>query len=278
MHIQLLVRAILQIRIFVVILALIQLSTPASFAQTPIIQVQFDSNTLGPYSSEMLKHDWGEIMRSDLYNRARIVSAEEAERGNVLRISYPKGAVGPKEGGSQFVLSLPPSQELWLSYRLKFGRDFDFKNGGKLPGLTSGGGKYTGGRIPKKGDGWSARYMWNKNGRAIVYLYYIDMPGKWGESLRLKNVKFIPGIWYRITQRIKVNTPKQADGILEVWLDNKKVLARSNIRFRVGEQGLIDSFYFSTFHGGSADEWAPNVDSFAFFDDFLISKYPPNIN
>lgn len=247
----------------------------AAAAEAPIVHVQFDSDAVGPYTSEMLKRDWGKITWANLYDRAHIVFDEEAGRGNVLRIDYPKGAVGPGQGGGQFVVPLPPSEELWLSYCLKFGKGFDFRLGGKLPGLTSGGGKYTGGRIPKEGDGWSARYMWKRGGKAIVYLYYVDMPGKWGENLRLEGAAFTPGTWHQITQHIKVNTPGEANGVLEVWFDGKKVLSCANLRFRIGEKGPIDSFYFSTFHGGGSREWAPRVDSFCFFDDFLVSREPP---
>jgi len=114
--------------------------------------------------------------------------------------------------------------------------------------------------------------MWRKGGQAVVYLYYVDMPGTYGEDLLLDRATFLPGKWHQLTQHIRVNAPCQSNGVLDVWFDGKKVLSRSDIRFRVGEKGLIDSLYFSTFNGGSTMEWAPGVDSFAFFDDFTISR------
>ncbi len=94
--------------------------------------------------------------------------------------------------------------------------------------------------------------------------------------LPLDGAGFLSGKWHRLTQHIRVNAPHQSDGVLDVWFDGKKVLSRPGIRFRVGEKGLIDSLYFSTFHGGNTREWAPAVDSFAFFDDFTVSKEPPD--
>jgi len=240
-----------------------------------MIRVDFEADTVGPYTPEMVKRDWGKVAWSNLYDRAHIVLEEQAKPNKALRITYPAGAVGPGEGGGQFVVALPPSEEFWLSYRLKFGEGFDFVLGGKLPGLTSGGGKYTGGAMPKDGDGWSARYMWRKGGKAVIYLYYADMPGPWGDDLDLDGATFLRGKWHQLTQHIRVNTPGQANGVLDVWFDGRKALSRSNIRFRVGEKGWIDSLYFSTFHGGHTKEWAPGVDSFAFFDDFSVSKEPP---
>ena len=239
-----------------------------------MIHVNFESDPVGPYSDEMLQRDWGEIGWANLHGRARIVEEENAGSNRALRISYPAGALGPSQGGCQFVVPLPPSEELWLSYRVKFGERVDFVLGGKLPGLTSGGGKYSGGIKPKDGDGWSARYMWREGGKAVIYLYSVDMPGIWGEDIPLDGTAFSPGTWHRVTQHIKVNTPGLSDGILDVWFDGRKALSRSDIRFRLGEKALIDSFFFSTFHGGATAEWAPRADSFAFFGDFTIGRTP----
>ena len=168
----------------------------------------------------------------------------------------------------------PPSEELWLSYYVKFGTGFDFRRGGKLPGLASGGGRYTGGNRPVNGEGWSARYVWRPEGGAAVYLYYVDMPDQWGEGLALQEFTFTPGTWHQVTQHIKLNTNDDANGVLETWVDGTQYLSRADIRFRLGDQGLIDSLYFSTFHGGKKQDWAPRVDSTAFFDGFVVSREP----
>jgi hypothetical protein len=243
--------------------------------EEPVLRVDFESSALGLYTAEAIRRDWPKIAWAALHDRACIVQDDE-ERGKVLRIRYPAGSLGPGQGGGQFLVPLPPSEELWLSYHLKFGAGFDFRRGGKLPGLTSGGSRYTGGTIPKEGDGWSARYMWRPRGRIGVYAYYVDMPGPWGQMFGLDEAAtLVPGKWHQIAQRIQINTPGQADGEIEVWFDGKQVLSRSGIRWRVGEKGQIDSLYFSTFHGGNTPDWAPHVDCVAFFDEFVISREPP---
>lgn len=261
-------------RRFLAVLAVLAADSIWTVAAAPLVKVSFEASRIGPYAAEEARRDWGAATWVGLHDRAEIVPDGSVERGRVLRIAYPKGAVGPREGGGQFEVSLPPSAELWLSYQVKFGAGFDFRLGGKLPGLTSGGGKFTGGHRPEKGEGWSARYMWRARGEAVVYFYHVGMKGKWGDDLSLGGVRFQPGVWHRITQRIRVNAPELADGKLEVWIDGKKVLSRGDVRFRIGDRGLIDTLYFSTFHGGSSKEWGPAGDCFAYFDDFVVSATP----
>ncbi len=239
----------------------------------PVARVDFGGLPLGPATREALMGLWQSPKWASPGGRAFIV--EDAERGKVLRVLYPKGGVGPGENGMQFLADLPPADEYYLSYRLKFEEGFDFKLGGKLPGLTSGGGTFTGGRRPAEGEGWSTRYMWGRGGRGTVYFYSVDMPGKWGQGLRLEGLTFQPGVWHRLTQRIRLNTGDRKDGILEVWFDGKKVYESHEMRFRLGDRGRIDSFYFSTFHGGNSPDWGPTVDCAARFDDIQITVEPP---
>lgn len=200
----------------------------------------------------------------------------------MLRISYPEEGVRPKDSGSQFVVNLPTTKELWLSYRFKFEEGFDFKRGGKLPGLTSGGSFYTGGNIPVTGDGWSARFMWRNSGTyangLYIYAYYVGQENtQWGDSIPLDDrvAKIVPGQWHRLTQRIKLNDSDQSNGEIDVWFDDEIAYSSSSFRWREGAEGMIDAFYFSTFHGGQSSDWAPEVDSFCRFDDFLVSREAP---
>jgi hypothetical protein len=169
------------------------------------------------------------------------------------------------------LLNLPPADEYELSYRVKFEQGFDFRLGGKLPGLTSGGETFTGGIHPEKGEGWSARFMWREGGTAEQYLYEVDSKEEWGEGHGFEGVVLEPGKWYEFRQRIKLNAPDGRDGRIRAWINGEKVLDLKGLRLRIGGQGYIDSFYFSTFHGGQTPEWAPAHNSFARFDDIRIS-------
>ena len=247
------------------------------FSQSDIVwKLDFKNTNVGTLSDSELIAEGGAMVWIGLNNNSTIVN--DSEKSKVLNVKYPKNTVGPQTNGSQFLKTLPSkSTDYYLDYYVKFEDGFDFKKGGKLPGLTSGGDKYTGGTHPDNGEGWSARYMWLANGKMVVYLYYVEMDGQWGESVPM-NVNFQTGKWYRITQRIKLNSNRDANGILQVWVDGVMVVNRNNFVFRYDGLGLIDSFYFSTFHGGSTSDWAPSVDSYISFDKIIVSTDKPDFS
>lgn len=249
--------------------------------QTPVVEqndfsfeLNFNSVEEGAYTSQQLIKEGGNMRWVLLEDRAHIISDPLNEKGNVLKVAYPKGTVGPQTNGIQFIKSLPASNEYYLDYYVFFEEGFDFRQGGKLPGLTSGGSTYTGGNHPDNGEGWSARYMWVKKGEAIVYFYYVDMKSKYGDAVK-SQINFETGKWYRLTQRIKLNEDNLSNGIMQVWIDGKEVINNTDIRYRLWGKGDIDSFYFSTFHGGASEDWSPQVDSFALFDNIKVTKTKP---
>jgi len=159
---------------------------------------EFNELPLGLLQNKDLHNRYPQLQWASLHDRMSVVYQDTQK---VLAVDYPKGAVGPQNGGAQFVIDLPAKTAYTLRYSLKFAENFDFRIGGKLPGLTSGGEKWTGGVRPLNGEGFSARLMWRENGRAELYLYYIDMKGKWGESIDFGNYIFVPGKWYEISQQ-----------------------------------------------------------------------------
>jgi hypothetical protein len=72
-----------------------------------------------------------------------------------------------------------------------------------------------------------------------------------------------------------MNTPGQPDGRLQAWLDGQLVLDVPDFLFRAGGGDFaIDTLYFSTFFGGSGNEWAPTTDETIDFDDFVVCDAP----
>lgn len=240
--------------------------------QITVFQLDFENNELGEYLDSNLLKDVGDVRWKIVEDKASIEF--HAGHGKVLKVKYPKGAVGPKNGGIQFDKEIAKSKEYYLDYYLKFGENFDFALGGKLPGLTSGGNKYTGGTHPKNGEGWSARYMWREKGAMIVYFYHMDNEHEWGDIVEMDTV-FDRNKWYRITQHLKMNDTDKFNGIMEVWVDGKKVTNETNVRYRLAPLGEIDTFYFSTFHGGNTQGWAPKNDSYIYYDDFKVTTNKP---
>jgi len=194
-----------------------------------------------------------------------------------LRIYFPKSSVGPSEGGHQASIRLKPAEEYYLSYWLKFSKDFswgDTSHGGKLPGLAQGK-LCSGGQRCDGTNGFTVRYMWRKNGAAVLYLYHMDKPHKWGEDFPLvpggdESFYFKPNEWINLVQRVKVNTGEDANGEVQVWVNAVEALNLSGLRFVTGDR-KIDTFYVSTFHGGNTPDWGPLNDSYLWIDDIEIS-------
>mgnify|MGYP004340948019 CR=1 FL=1 len=235
------------------------------------IRVDFDAHPEGPYEMRAFRKDWANAFLGKFHRRAAITSEP---KGKSLRVAYPKGSLGPDEGGGHFRERLAPREAYRLTYRVLFEKGFDFRRGGKLPGLAGGKGN-TGGDKPT-GDGWSARYMWDEDGKLGLYLYHLDQKTKYGERFPLKATA-ATGKWIKLSQAVQVNAPGKSDGRIQVWIDGQLALDRKGLRLRgkvKPEVALVDQFMFSTFHGGSTRKWAPTRDSHARFDDFLISLLP----
>lgn len=213
-----------------------------------------------------------------LEERGFVTNSESASGDNSLAIEYPKDAFGSEETGVQVELDLLPSDEYYSSYKIKFSEDFSWgseKKGGKLPGLT--GGDRCGDDFKCDGtDGFGARFMWRNEGEPEVYLYSADMENEqYGDDIPFmlngEQVQFETDKWYTITEHVKINSsPTADDGVVEVWLDGEQVIDLDDITFVTDDQ-LIDTFYFSTFHGGHDETWSPTNDSTAYFDDLKIS-------
>ncbi len=264
--------------ISVILIVNISCKTKQLATKTPVIdaestfRIDFEQDKTGRFTKRKLQKKTGELTWKIVKDRGEIV--EDLERGPVLKVKYPKGSFGPHEGGIQFMKTIPESEEYYLDYYLKFQDGFDFVSGGKLPGLTSGGGRFTGGNHPTKGEGWSARYAWIKKGGIVVYFYHMGMKEDWGDSVHL-NTLLKTGKWYRLTQHILLNDDDAFNGVMEVWLNGEKLVNKKDVRYRLAPLGKIDSFAFSTFHGGNSLKWAPKVDSYIYFDAINITKEKP---
>jgi hypothetical protein len=220
-------------------------------------------------------------------NRA-VVDGEIAKSGtNSIRLFYPKGEYGPSATGGQAPLLVEPKDELYASYQVRFSKDFSWgttSEGGNLPGL-SGGARCSGCAVCTGLNGFTARLMWRHDGKAVLYLYHLHKVNPpCGDNYELivdgKNLLFEKEVWYKISQRVKVNTGTNLDGEVQLWVNDKPAQLKlyngnlvdklTGIQF-VSNGDKVDGLYFSTFHGGSNATWSPTVDSYTWFDDIIIS-------
>lgn len=260
-----------------------------------VFEANFDHHTSGLYTEDDLDADFNTPVWEDGVREGRISIVEGAEAyggsGSSLAVAYPSGEHGTKETGGQWKLDLDEEyEEAYLSYRIKFKSGFDFVRGGKLPGLA--GGSSPSGSSPADGfNGWTGRLMWRTDfegtsgspeqlvSNAISYAKYTDSgfagDGEQEDKLYwfgadddLKPIN--SGQWYQITQRVKLNQPGVADGILQIWLDGELVHDQTDVLFRLTPDLKIDQMYFSTFFGGGSS-WKTSKDETVYFDDFVIS-------
>ena len=224
------------------------------------------------------------------FNQSRaIVDGQQSVSGTKsMRLYYPKDQYGPSNTGGQAPLLVTPQDEYYTSYSVRFSDDFSWgssNEGGKLPGL-SGGGRCSGCAVCTGDNGFTARLMWRTGGKAVVYLYHLNKVNPpCGDNYEImvdgKNLVFEKGKWYKISQRVKVNSGTNSDGEVEMWIDDKHAQIKlyngtlveklTGIQF-VNNGDKVDGLYFSTFHGGGDNKWVPTVDSYAWFDDVIISR------
>lgn len=233
----------------------------------------------GPYGVEDLKRDWRHPPWENGISQGLVSIADDNSPNHprVLQVFYPKGSFSASTiGKTQWILKFNKTyNELYCSYYIKFGKDFNFVKTGKLPGLV--GGKHnSGGEKPNGFDGWSSRVVWLVNGEIGQYVYHTDQPSKYGQVFKYSyngnNVLIERDRWYKIANRVVMNTPWKKNGIMQAWIDDNLVLDIRNLRFRNVDSFGIDAFYFSTFFGGNDESFAAVKDEYVFFDRFLISS------
>ncbi|WP_020209226.1 polysaccharide lyase [Gilvimarinus chinensis] len=233
---------------------------------------------------------WNPPWHSRIHTTEIVHTPNAPGHSKSLLIHHPSGAVGPGEGGIQLPIVFadldllqPSYRELTLDYCLQFKEGFDFVKGGKLPGLMGANKSWTrsGGNQPNGRNGWTLRYMWREEGRAVVYAYLPPSPNgrygatKWGQNIELGK-SFIPGQWHCLKQRVILNDIGQENGELHIWFDGDKVLSRNDVSYRLQDSpaGFIGGIFISTFHGGNTPDWAPAQDSYLLLNDLRIFSVP----
>ncbi len=208
-----------------------------------------------------------------------------------LRAHYPANIASGQRSGFIFTKNFTPSEEAVMEYRIKFDEDFKFCYGGKLPGL--GGSVSQNGAMPYGGtenrsvvhSAFSTRLMWRRHENLVVYAYFPERldsngrlttrngrPAKWGEDIEF----FRPverGRWYTIRQYVKMNTPGERDGILEMYVDGKLVLRRTNIEYRLpGQDVKVNAAVMHTYRGGGRDDvrFQSDKSEHIYFDDIKV--------
>ena len=277
-----------------------------------------------PVPFPLPKHMTGpwHVIKSKKNARAQLSVEREEDGSDSLRIDYAPGQVGTSGSARRpRVLLVPltysrplvrstgmssgwgfhatpdhafPTVSSVLSYRVFFPEDFDWKRGGKLPGLFIGHPGATGGNWEYKAG--SARVVWQQDGVAAVYLYLplqvafdgsketaVDTQGEefkrcchltkkgchlWNRGPDV--LRFKRGQWNDVQLVVHLNTIGRQDGFVELVVNGERKICRG-MAWRTRAHLAIGGVACQTFFGGSAPEAAcPPQGAWAKFQSFKV--------
>ena len=227
--------------------------------------------------------------------RAEIVDGDKPKT-SALKLLYPKGCTTMKCAAQAKSKLTRVVDSVTTEFRVKFNDKFDWVMGGKLPGVC-GALCQTGCKLTTGLDGWSSRHMWRpcvwppKNqtaeaicapgeARLVAYVYHANKIHWCGDDFVFENFVPQPGEWYHIKNYVRMNTagptsqPENAiaDGVLAAWINGKPALYKDDILWRRFTNVSIDTFYFSTFFGGSSTKFQATKDEHVYFSDILVRE------
>jgi hypothetical protein len=209
-----------------------------------------------------------DLVASRWVGTRRTVTMDGASK--VFTAGFEAGKFGGGGNGHLIRLNIAPGKEYVFEYRIRFDDGYDFSRGGKIPGLA--GGNAPSGCQTSTDIGFTARQMWREQGRLIGYIYDMDQRSACGNAIET-GFNFGVGKWYRVKERIKLNTGSLRNGILQVWIDDKAVIDRSNMGWMIEAPGRrIDRIFLDFFFGGSTADWSPRRNCSLSFGDVFITR------
>jgi hypothetical protein len=227
---------------------------------------------------------WGQ--KSAPQNTSVIADGSSFSGKSHLRVTVPKGGHYGTSFGFDFAKQgKPEPEELYFRYAIRLGPTWttDGGGGGKLPGFGGTYGVAGWGGKPSDGtNGWSSRGLFSKpvsnpasgDTRVGFYVYHADMTGQYGSNFHFSGGPLGPdgnlkrSVWTQLELYVKLNTPKQNDGVLKAWADGTQVLEKSDLRFRDVSTLKVERAWFDIYYGGT---WTAPADMYLDFDNVVIA-------
>lgn len=234
----------------------------------------------------------GSVWNIAYYFIGKNSAVEESNDG--LMIKYPKGGYGGKDSVSFRAnpYGLLPARSCVMSFSVYVPLNHSFVKGGKMHGVCIGekpedcatGKQWS----PTKG---SVRIVWGDGGKLGAYLYIpakdpqsaLDNLGEHADEARVTaaagiglwrksgDLKVNPGEWNSVSLSVDVGSPAPvADGIITMTINGETKTAKG-LSLRPSSSVLLSSYKFSTFYGGSDENYAPSEDQYLTFKDFRFS-------
>ncbi|WP_333609507.1 polysaccharide lyase, partial [Arsukibacterium sp.] len=227
---------------------------PAQLAEHSIFNEQFTrSNWMT---------DWQDLAPRS--NIERVQAPAHSSASHALKVSFStrQNLALSMSLFTQKLLGAEPDS-LFFEYDLYLAKNWlQGEGGGKFPGFAGTYGRAGwGGRKADGTNGWSARGQFlsaissddQLKGLTPLgsYLYLNGSNQSHGEvhPWRQHSSKLTRERWYKISQQLTLNTPGKNDGELQVWVDEKLVLHRSDLNFRTVPELKIERLWFNFYHG-----------------------------
>lgn len=235
----------------------------------------------GAYSLSTAQSDLGDIIGSWQSQNVDIYSNQVRIRIPANSISAAPAASG---SGNTVQIDVPDGSEYEVTFKVRFGPNFQWSRGGKTGfGFLIGDGN-TGCNKADDGNGGSARLMWYNPGNQKddtgsdsphfrPYVYYKDMPETCGNPFGKQSATLAKNTWYTIKIRVKSNTGSNFDGQVFYSVNGTTLLSKTDIRWTTNTaKRLVRQISFHTFRGGSDPYWGSTSDGFIYYDDVTWNR------
>jgi len=125
-----------------------------------------------------------------------------------------------------------------LKYSVLLPREFDFSQGGFLPGFV---GDFSAKAASTGQTGFASRIGWTETGQVASFINLSDSTlGDGGHRVVAPTGTLPRGRWFDIEQEIQLNAPNTTNGQLRVWVDGKLLFEKTKVAWR-GHSGVTVS-------------------------------------
>lgn len=176
-----------------------------------------------------------------MLDHAKVVAVAGAPTPAVMTIALPKGQSTKSQRSSDEVRSgigmrwspteIAGATSACLTYSALMPADFEFGEGGMLPGLY-GGSRFDGFDRGEAKPGFAVRVMWREKAIGDVAVQLPKLADKNAASLGRDRFQFKRGGWVQIEQEVVLNTPGKPDGKYRLWVDGVLRIERDNLQWR----------------------------------------------
>ncbi len=235
--------------------------------------INFDNRKSSTYTAQEFAEDFGNVSGYSTDEESR----HYVNSGGRMKVKLLANELTSR-GGVVARVDIEKGLEYKLKYDVMFPVGFDWRFGGKLPGISGGAG-YAGGADTSAGDGWSFRVNWRRyatanNGKPyfVPYAYYYEETDATGAEFG-KRFTITPGTWHSVEIRVKMNTGKNNNGTLELNIDGQQVVRYTTFRWVIKDAGReIDQIRWDIFRGGNSDKFKSPDDHTIYFDNISFEK------